>query len=267
MTTFKSVKVFMEKGITYFGIPEDMIVFFLDQALRSKNEKKFEDRQNIIQKLGLFVAARSEIDTIMADKIEATIIQQIMESKNPITKREQWVISPVKFDKTMNMYRFTNDNLSDLNSRLKLQYKLAWVYKLLSMRHGMITEGFVVIGSWKPREPNTRRRLTSIDIPKNVIDKILKHITTKNQESAVQSLNKPVKPEPGKWKLSQDEQEIVEIILMIVEREEVIDEPLLKGRVERAAGSEVPWDVFLKIVGYMADYGLINLDGNTVKTA
>ena len=281
MTTFKSIRVFIENGIAYLGIPEDMLLHFLDAAMKGKDAAKFEHQKEIVAKIGLVAAAQSEIDDVMANKIESTIIEQVVASAMAPADRPTWVTRKVKFDPTFNAYRYTNDDLHDLNTKLKLTYRLDWVYKIMSQRHATITKGLVNEGG------KHQRRVACIDVPKPVIDAILAKLDTPgtkpavatggtaavtpappHEASAAAPSPTPAPVTPPRIDLPAVEYEVANDVLWVLENmaesEVGIPMPYLRAKVDRVSGKQTDWSMFSKIVDYLAKANMITTNGNLV---
>ena len=303
MTTFKSVKIFVENGIAYFGIPEDMIMYFLDQALKGKENEKFQTGKEMLTKLELVAATQADLDEMMASKIESTVIEQIVESERLLAQRAQWVAHTVRFDKSMNVYRYNNDNIEDLNNKLKLKLRLAWVYKMFALKYAGVAMGFMEDWRGVKKSGSKKRQVTCIDIPRPVVEKILSFVSSVDKaipperpapppgppSKTIQELladvlkprdakpPEPVKepeavkePEPQKdtlieAQLSNEDQEIAEFVLAFIERDGVADLPFLKAKVERALAKSIDWSVFSRVVENLTLVKLISVEGTMVK--
>lgn len=248
MVTYKSFKIFESEGITYFGIPEDMILAYMEKFFKMKKDIKFKHHKELIEKLGIAISLQGEIDIAVADKVETAVFEQCLGSLCPATERANWIKAVVTNDSSGN-FQYVNDHVIDLNEHLSLKYRLAWIYKILSLRHEGIYYQYV------NNYQRTGVKKTAIIIPRTIVDQAIERIKTftggKTNGAGVD--------------LSDEIKEIAELVLIILDREQSMSMARLKSKIEINMGSNsISWQFFNQVIEALNKKQLIDKEGTTI---
>jgi len=277
MVTYKSLQMFEREGITYLGIPEDMIIDFLNAVVDTTKIKNEKWKQVLVEKLGIIAAVKDELDSTLADVIDSTMMEQIMESEKKTTERAAWVKNPVPYIARSQYYRYTNDSLNDLNLKLKITYRLAWVYKIMSQRHPGIEMKFEHLTG------KTSGGKTIIMIPKalvdatkqTIIDSMSMYATGLNPSDTLPEATKPITTQAKQatkplvmetnGSITEEQKEISELVLAVLQMDKQMSMSSLKRKCEQHMDSNtITIDAFREIIRNLEKCNFIAIDGSTV---
>lgn len=264
-------RVFEDGNTIYLGIPIDLILDYLQKATDAKHSQL--EKQIAGEQLASILQVRAVNDSMQADMIESTVMEQITESMKTVSQRAEWIKTPVSFGKRAQCYLYITPNLVDLNKKRHLSLRLKELCNLLSTRH----EGVV----YKETYPKDRC-LATIRIPAALYKDFIAARSGKQSTIDLSKLtdsSEVTSDTPAKLKednnevkingipaLSKEESEIAGLVLDVLDagvHDNIIS---VRSRIESAIGKEIELDVFTNVITSLVSSGLIeNQDMRLVK--